>query len=360
VTKLGGQATSNHPGPEIPRLPERCSASNWQQVVKRVPVGDHVIDFAAKLARATRPMDPSAPDFIREMVGLGAGPRAGISLITAAKAHAVLRGRFHATTGAVATPVLRQYIEETNLRAMIAVDVSGSMNYTGESAASIHGKPLSKLDYAKHLAAALSYLFIKQGDRAGLITFDKATRGFVRSGSRPSQVLRILEELHTTAAGEDTDVAAVLHQVAERIPRRGLVILISDLFDDPEKIVESSHHFDFRNHEHVVFHLLANEELTFPFKKFQRFNDLEGIQPMLRIDPQAIRAAYLDRLRAFVKHIDAAWMYDTYLGKQGEDGSWNSREAGRIYGTAMMTLAFTVPYRQLPIYQRDETVDEAD
>ncbi len=89
---------------------------NMQQVVKRVPVGDHVIDFAAKLARATRPKDPSAPDFVREMVGWGAGPRAGISLITAAKAHAVLRGRFHATTGdvaAVAKPVLRHRVLTT-------------------------------------------------------------------------------------------------------------------------------------------------------------------------------------------------------------------------------------------------------
>ena len=87
-----------------------------QGVIKRVPVGDHVIDFAARLARATRPKDPSAPDFVKEMVGWGAGPRAGISLITAAKAHAVLRGRFHATTGdvaAVANPVLRHRVLTT-------------------------------------------------------------------------------------------------------------------------------------------------------------------------------------------------------------------------------------------------------
>jgi MoxR-like ATPase len=87
-----------------------------QGVVKRVPVGDHVIDFAAKLARATRPKSPDAPDFVKEMVGWGAGPRAGISLISAAKAHAVLRGRFHATTGdvaAVAAPVLRHRILTT-------------------------------------------------------------------------------------------------------------------------------------------------------------------------------------------------------------------------------------------------------
>ena len=87
-----------------------------QDIVKSVPVGDHVIDFAAKLARATRPKDISAPDFVKEMVGWGAGPRAGISLISAAKAHAVLRGRYHATTGdvaAVASPVLRHRVLTT-------------------------------------------------------------------------------------------------------------------------------------------------------------------------------------------------------------------------------------------------------
>lgn len=87
-----------------------------QEVVKRVPVGDHVIDFAAKLARATRPGTDEAPDFVKEMVGWGAGPRAGIALISAAKAHAVLRGRMHATTGdvaAVAYPVLRHRVLTT-------------------------------------------------------------------------------------------------------------------------------------------------------------------------------------------------------------------------------------------------------
>ena len=202
--------------------------------------------------------------------------------------------------------VIRQYIEETNLRATIAIDVSGSMKYTGDHAAKTEGNALSKLEYAKHLAAALSYLFIKQGDAAGLVTFDKATRAFVRPASRPSQVRRILDELHSTEPGDDTDVGNVLHHVAERIPRRGLVILISDLFDDPEKIVEALHHFDYRQHELVVFHLLAEEELTFPFKSFQRFKDLEGIEAMLRIDPQAVRAAYLERIRAFVKRIDSA------------------------------------------------------
>ena len=202
--------------------------------------------------------------------------------------------------------VIRQYIEETNLRATIAVDVSGSMLFTGDAAAKVDGTPLSKLEYAKHLAAALSYFFVKQGDGAGLVTFDKKVLAHLRTRSRPSQVRRILEELHGTPAGEDTDASKALHQVAEEIPRRGLVVLISDFFDDPAPLIESLHHFDFRQHELVVFHLLAEEELTFPYKKFQRFRDLEGIEDMLRIDPQAIRAAYLERIREFIRSLDDA------------------------------------------------------
>lgn len=202
--------------------------------------------------------------------------------------------------------VIKQYIEETNLRATMVVDVSGSMAYTGDVAAMIDGVRLSKLSYAKHLAAALSYLYIKQGDAVGLATFDQTLRGYVRAGSRPSQVRRVLQELHDTKEGKDTAIGPVLHEIAERIPKRGLVVLISDLFDSPEAIIEALHHFDYRQHELVIFHLLADEELTFPFKNFQRFRDLEGVQEMLRIDPQAVRAAYLDQLRAFIKRIDAA------------------------------------------------------
>lgn len=202
--------------------------------------------------------------------------------------------------------VIKQYIEETNLRAMMVVDVSGSMDYTGDTAAMIDGVRLSKLSYAKHLAAALSYLYIKQGDAVGLATFDQKLRGYVRAGSRPSQVRRVLQELHDTDAGKDTAIGPVLHEIAERIPKRGLVVLISDLFDSPDAIIEALHHFDYRQHELVIFHLLADEELTFPFNNFQRFRDLEGVQEMLRIDPQAVRAAYLEQLRAFVKRIDAA------------------------------------------------------
>ncbi|BDS06578.1 hypothetical protein NT6N_16180 [Oceaniferula spumae] len=201
--------------------------------------------------------------------------------------------------------VIKQYIEETNLRVTFAVDVSGSMNYRGEQAAEIDGAPRSKFEYARYLTAALSYLYIKQGDGAGLVTFDNQIKSQLRSASRPSQVRRILDTLWESEPGEETEIAGVLHEVAERIPRRGLVVLISDFFDDPKAMIEALHHFDFRQHELVIFHLLAEEELTFPFKDFQRFKDLENIEPMLKIDPQAVRSAYLERLRDFVKSMES-------------------------------------------------------
>ncbi|MEI8038948.1 MAG: DUF58 domain-containing protein [Verrucomicrobiota bacterium] len=202
--------------------------------------------------------------------------------------------------------VVRQFIEETNLRATLAVDVSGSMGYTGSHAAVLDGKVLSKLEYSKYLSAALAYLFIKQGDAAGLVTFDRKPLDFVRAASRPSQVRRILEVLDRAQVGAETDAAAVLHDVAERIPKRGVVFLISDLFDDPARIIEALHHFDYRQHELVVFHVMAEEELSFPFSGYQQFRDLEQAHPTLRIDPQAVRAGYLERVGKFVRAIEAA------------------------------------------------------
>lgn len=201
--------------------------------------------------------------------------------------------------------VIKQYIEETNLRMTVAVDISGSMQYQGDQAATIDGAPRSKFEYARYLAAALSYLYIKQGDGAGLVTFDHQIRSQLRCASRPSQVRHILDTLWQCSPGQETEVSTVLHEVAENIPRRGLVILISDFFDDPKAIVEALHHFDYRQHELVLFHVLAEEELSFPFKNHQRFKDLEGIDPMLKIDPQAVRAAYLERLREFIRSMES-------------------------------------------------------
>lgn len=201
---------------------------------------------------------------------------------------------------------IKQYSEETNMRAMLLVDASGSMRFEGREAASLDGQRLSKFDYARHLAAALAYLMIRQQDAVGLVTFDTRVRAYHRSLSRPSQVKLILEELHRTEPGEDTAAAAVFHDIAERIPRRGLVVIISDLFDDAAAIQKALHHFRYRFHELIVFHLMAEEELSFPFRKFTTFRNLEAGGALLKVDPLALRAQYLAGVRTFLETIERA------------------------------------------------------
>jgi len=199
---------------------------------------------------------------------------------------------------------VKQYTEETNLRATIVLDASGSMAYTGEQAMAMDGHRLSKFRYGQHLAAALTYLLIRQQDAVGLVTFDTAVRAYLPARSRASQVTRVLEELHRTNPGGETAAANVLHEVAERIHRRGLVIIISDLFDEAERVTEALHHFSYRRHEVVVLHVMAEEELTFPFSNFQIFRNLEMMNERFEIDPRAVRARYLDSVKSFVQVIE--------------------------------------------------------
>jgi len=197
---------------------------------------------------------------------------------------------------------IKQYVEETNLRATILVDTSGSMKFRGDAAAAVEGVPCSKLEYAQYLAAILSYLFIGQQDAVGLVTFDTAIRTYIPARARASQVRALLEALDATKPGGETAIADIFHDIAERIPRRGLVIIISDLFDDPERIVNALHHFRHRRHEVVVLHVLADEELTFPFDQFTRFRNLEGVSD-IQTDPKALRASYLEQIRLFLQAI---------------------------------------------------------
>lgn len=201
---------------------------------------------------------------------------------------------------------IKQYIEETNMRVTLLVDASGSMEYTGDEASELSGRALSKFDYARHLAASLAYLFIRQQDAVGLVTFDDAIRKYLRPAAKPSQVRLILDELQHTAPGNGTRCADTFHEIAERIPARGLVIIISDLFDDAEKIKNALHHFRYKAHEVLLFHLMADEELTFPFKKFDHFKCLEIDNLRINIDPQTIRIQYLERVKAHLKALELA------------------------------------------------------
>ena len=199
---------------------------------------------------------------------------------------------------------IKQYVEETNLRATIVLDASGSMAYRGEHGSKVHGKRVSKFEQARYLAAALSHLFVRQQDAAGIVTFDTEIRCYLRAAAKQSQTHQILTELHKTTPGGETELAPILHEVAERIPRRGLVILISDLFDDPADVLEALHHFRYRNHELILFHTMAEEEISFPFTKFSHFRDLEVRDHRIRIDPDTIRATYLEKVRAFIERIE--------------------------------------------------------
>jgi uncharacterized protein (DUF58 family) len=199
---------------------------------------------------------------------------------------------------------IKQYIEETNLRATLLVDCSGSMKYAGTLAAKHDGRRLSKFEYAQFLAASLAHLMIHQQDAVGLVTFDTAVRRYIPARNRISHLRVILQELSDIKCGSETSMAPVFHDIAERVHRRGLVIIISDLFDDPAAILKALHHFRYRKHEVMVLHVLADEEVTFPFGNFSDFRDLEVDGRRVQLDPRAIRAEYLSQLRRHVKMLE--------------------------------------------------------
>jgi len=200
---------------------------------------------------------------------------------------------------------IKQYIEETNLRSVILLDASGSMRYTGQEAARHDGRRLSKFEYGRFLAASLTHLMINQQDAVGLVTFDTAVRRYIPSRSRISHLRVVLQELAQTAPGGESDLAPVFHDIAERIHRRGLVVVISDLFDDPREILNALHHFRYRKHEVLVLHVMAEEELTFPFDRWSQFRDLELPTRRVQLDPRSVRAAYLEHVRDFINEIQS-------------------------------------------------------
>ena len=215
-----------------------------------------------------------------------------------------LRGLDWRVLGRTDRYYVKQYVEETNMRATIIVDASGSMRYAGNEAARLDGKPATKFQYAQYLAASLAYLLINQQDAVGLVTFDREIRRYLPARSRRSQVRMILEELSATEPGGETGLAEILHDIAERIHRRGMVIIISDLFDNAEEITKALHHFHYRKHEVIVLHVMAEEELNFPFQSFTHFRDLEEVYDTQQIDPHALRRLYLQRVAEFVDTIE--------------------------------------------------------
>jgi len=195
---------------------------------------------------------------------------------------------------------IKQYIEETNLRSVILLDASGSMRYTGTSSARREGRRLSKFEYGQYLAASLAHLMIHQQDAVGLVTFDTEVRRYIPARSRVNHLRVILQELTQTRPGEETRLAPIFHDIAERAHRRGLIVIISDLFDDVEDILKALYHFRYRKHEVLVLHVMAEEELTFPFEQWSDFRNLELGEHHVQLDPRSIRSAYIEQVRDFI------------------------------------------------------------
>ncbi len=199
---------------------------------------------------------------------------------------------------------IKEFIEETNLRCVILLDASGSMKYRGERAARTNGQPLSKFEYAQFLAASLAHLMMNQQDAVGLVTFDTKVRRYIPSRGRVSHLRIILEEIANTEPGKETALAPIFHDIAEQAHRRGLIIVISDLFDDPDELLTALHHFRYRKHEVLLLHVMAEEELVFPFDRWSQFRDLELAPRRVQLDPRTVRAEYLERVEAFVRQIE--------------------------------------------------------
>ena len=189
---------------------------------------------------------------------------------------------------------LKQYEEETNLVCWLLVDVSESMQY--------RSGPVSKYDYACMVAAALAYLILHQQDSVGLATFDDQVRKFIRPSSQPAHLKYLIQVLNQGAAREKTLLAPIFHDLAERIARRALVVVLSDLFDEVADLLAGLKHLRHKRHEVVVFHILDRAELDFPFQEATLFRGLEQY-PELLTDPRALRQGYLDELRGFILEV---------------------------------------------------------
>jgi uncharacterized protein (DUF58 family) len=192
---------------------------------------------------------------------------------------------------------LKQYEDETNLQCYLVLDVSESMTYAGP------GAPLSKLEYAQAIAAALAWLVLRQQDSVGLATFDSQIRAMVRPAGNPSHLEQLLAVMEGATPGKKTSAGPIFHELAQRLTKRGVVIVLSDLFDDLASLVAGLKHFRHRQHDVVLLHVLDPAELDFPFRGPTEFKGLESL-PEVQADPQVIRRAYLRELTAFQRSLE--------------------------------------------------------
>ena len=199
---------------------------------------------------------------------------------------------------------VKKFEEETNLDAHLMLDVSGSMGY-GSTA-------MTKFEYGACLAASLAYLMNRQRDAVGLTAFDDKIVEMLPAGSRPGHLRNILLTLDRLKLGRETNVSKPLQQIVDSLSKRGLVVLISDLFDDPDAVIRSLKHFQFRGNDVIVFQVLDPDEIDFPFERATKFEDLETSEEILAV-PALVRDHYVKEMGTLIER------YRRELGAAGID-----------------------------------------
>jgi uncharacterized protein (DUF58 family) len=192
---------------------------------------------------------------------------------------------------------IKLFEEQTNARCTLVLDASNSMSFAHE-----HGP---KFDYAARLSAMLAYLMVRQNDAVGLALFDHDVREYLPARSTATHFRVIIEAMEQARPGQDTRLGSALHKVAGRLRQRGVVVVISDLLDEPQRLIDGLAHFRFRRHEVIVFHVMDPAELDFPFDRLTRFRDLEGATTVIT-NPHNVKRRYQERLNAHLHTVRRA------------------------------------------------------
>ena len=186
---------------------------------------------------------------------------------------------------------VKKFEEETNVECHVLLDVSGSMGYGSQG--------ITKLAYGSYLAASLAYLMNRQRDAVGFIAFDDNIVTHLPPSARPGHLRSVLLALDQLSLGTRSNVAKPLHQLADSLVKRGIVLLLSDLLDDPARTIQGLKHLRFRGTDIVVFHLLDHDELTFPYERLTRFRDMETTDEVMAA-PLEVRDHYLSEIELLV------------------------------------------------------------
>ncbi|HWP56436.1 MAG TPA: DUF58 domain-containing protein [Candidatus Acidoferrales bacterium] len=190
---------------------------------------------------------------------------------------------------------IKEYEDETNLRAYLILDASASMDYASSG--------LTKFAYGATLVASLAYLVLRQQDAAGLVTFSSRIDAFIPPKASRGYFMEIVRALEARAPQGETAIGNILEEVAGKVTRRGLVVLISDLLDEPEAILKGLRLFRFKGNDVIVFHLLDQAELELPFEGNLLFEDIEDPNLRITTDPRIIRQTYRRVVNEFIEQL---------------------------------------------------------